>query len=255
MNTALFKISCLTNLHVGSGDVNFNIVDNEVEKDPLTDYPEIHASGVKGALRDAAKGNAAMLRGGKTVDEIFGKPESKNSAGNGGSYKFLSAKFLARPLRVSGCSSMAYILVTTVQAVNDLIEIAASFGCAIGKTDPITVSFDEKKFVSNVAGIKIEGEDVKAYDGPDEAFLKKLLGDNFAICESLDEYPLPVIARNKLNNGISENLWYEEYVPHHSLFWLPVLYPDDVFCIDFPGFIQLGGNASVGCGYVTFTTF
>lgn len=45
-------LSCLTNLHVGSGEANFNIVDREVETDPVTGLPIIHASGLKGALRD-----------------------------------------------------------------------------------------------------------------------------------------------------------------------------------------------------------
>ena len=55
MNIAFYKIECLTNLHVGSGEINYNIVDNEVEKDAITNLPVIHASGVKGALRDALK--------------------------------------------------------------------------------------------------------------------------------------------------------------------------------------------------------
>ena len=37
----VFKIRCLTNLHVGSGDINYNIVDKEVEKDPVTGVPVI----------------------------------------------------------------------------------------------------------------------------------------------------------------------------------------------------------------------
>jgi len=52
MNVHVYKYTCLTNLHVGSGDINYNIVDNEVERDPVTGLPMIHASGVKGALRE-----------------------------------------------------------------------------------------------------------------------------------------------------------------------------------------------------------
>lgn len=52
MVARLFQIECITNLHVGSGDVNYNIIDNEVEKDPVTGYATINASGVKGALRE-----------------------------------------------------------------------------------------------------------------------------------------------------------------------------------------------------------
>ena len=47
MKAELMKISCLTNLHVGSGDIKFEIIDGQVEKDPITNYPVIFASGVK----------------------------------------------------------------------------------------------------------------------------------------------------------------------------------------------------------------
>ena len=55
MKIEFYKIECLTNLHVGSGEINYNIVDNEVEKDAVTGLPVIHASGIKGALRDTFK--------------------------------------------------------------------------------------------------------------------------------------------------------------------------------------------------------
>ena len=48
----------MTNMHVGNGDVNYNIIDNEVEKDPVTGYPTINASGVKGALREFFNGDS-----------------------------------------------------------------------------------------------------------------------------------------------------------------------------------------------------
>jgi len=81
MKTIFYKIECLTNLHVGSGDVNYNIIDNEVEKDPVTGYPIIHASGVKGALRDDMKN-----RGEQFLNKVFGFA-GKGDTGNSGSHK------------------------------------------------------------------------------------------------------------------------------------------------------------------------
>lgn len=52
MIAKLFKVECITNLHVGNGDVNYNIIDNEVEKDPVTNCPTMNASGIKGAIRE-----------------------------------------------------------------------------------------------------------------------------------------------------------------------------------------------------------
>ena len=55
MNAIVYKITCVTNLHVGSGEANFDVIDNTVEKDPVTELPTINSSGVKGALRQYFK--------------------------------------------------------------------------------------------------------------------------------------------------------------------------------------------------------
>lgn len=245
MNIDVYKIRCLTNMHVGSGETGV-LINNEVEKDPVTDYPVVHSSGIKGALRDAAKD--------VDVNRIFGSPEKENVAGSSGSYKFFDAKFIARPLRVSNNSERAYILTTTLTAINDFIEFAADFGFDIGRKEKISLDFDGKKFISSVGTINIEGEEagsIKESDKDAADFIKKLIGDDFAVCEGFDEYPLPSLARNKLDKGTSENVWYEEFVPHHSLFWMAVLYPE-TFELDFSEPVQIGGNASIGNGYVRF---
>ena len=59
MGAIVVNLECVTNMHVGNGDVNFNIIDNEVERDVVTGYPTINASGVKGALREYFKKNVA----------------------------------------------------------------------------------------------------------------------------------------------------------------------------------------------------
>lgn len=67
MKAKIFVIECLTNLHVGNGDVNFNIIDNEVERDVVTGFPTINSSGVKGALRAFFEENDLS-----NINEIFG---------------------------------------------------------------------------------------------------------------------------------------------------------------------------------------
>ena len=258
MKAKLYKLECLTNLHAGSGDVNYNIIDKEVEKDPTTEYPTIHASGVKGALRDAAKA------AGMDIDYIFGKPGSGNMV-SPGKYRFFEAKFLSRPLRVGGNANRAYVPVTTVQAINDFINLTNSFDC--GKiSSEISVDFNKngkniKFFVSDASITDIEGEkSIEKLDAGLKEILKPILGETFAIADSFDDYPLPSVARNHLDDGgISENLWYEEFVPHQSVFYMIVLRPDDdkINC-DFMEelkVVQFGGNASVGNGFVKITEF
>ena len=67
MKNRFYAVKCLTNLHMGSGDVNFNIVDNEVQRDPVTGYPTMHSSGMKGAFREYFRGASP-----EDVKGIFG---------------------------------------------------------------------------------------------------------------------------------------------------------------------------------------
>ena len=41
MKSIVYILETITNLHVGNGDINYNIIDNEVEKD-LNGYPIIN---------------------------------------------------------------------------------------------------------------------------------------------------------------------------------------------------------------------
>ena len=69
MAAIIVNLECMTNMHVGNGDVNYNIIDNEVEKDPVTGYPTINASGVKGALREFFNGDSELRH---YVSTLFG---------------------------------------------------------------------------------------------------------------------------------------------------------------------------------------
>ncbi len=52
MKTELYKIITLSNLHVGCGDINFDVIDNQVQRDPITQLPNINSSSLKGAFRE-----------------------------------------------------------------------------------------------------------------------------------------------------------------------------------------------------------
>lgn len=265
----LYYINCLTNLHVGSGDVNYNIVDQEVEKDPVTGNPVVHASGIKGALRDAfhakvEKSNAAPFTQ-ENENSIFGKAgdDEKDKKDSAGAYRFLNAQMLSRPLR---CTESAYISVTTLDILNDFVAMLEAFGIASPIPDfneniAQMVTFGrDTSFLISVGGGQVEGE--RTGELPQEVVkaLKPLLGERFAIAKSFDDYDLPVIARNNLQTP-KGNLWYEEYVPHHSRFYCIIITPDESSNKDenlptlenvVPKLVQVGGNASVGYGYCKF---
>ena len=249
MKPTFYKIECITNLHVGSGDVNYNIVDNEVEKDAVTGMPMIHASGVKGALRDTVEDK-------NLANKIFGYAGDENTTGEG-THKFFDAHLMARPMRVANSNTMASIPVVTVASVNQFVEFLSTFGenkfdgARLFEDD---VDFGNNAFLTNVTEeIRVEGEKTGKLTGKAVnklAMLKDIIGEKFALVKSFDNYDLPVMARNHLENGISKNLWYEEVVPHGSVLYFAVL-GDDSF--EIPEIVQFGGHSSIGCGFTKIT--
>jgi len=82
------------------------------------------------------------------------------------------------------------------------------------------------------------------------------LGDDLVLFdeESFKQIDLPVIARNALDeDGISQNLWYEEVVPKHTRFFFCIGKPDSKgFENRFEnegGIVQFGANKSIGYGF------
>ena len=96
MAAIIVNLECMTNMHVGNGDVNYNIIDNEVEKDPVTGYPTINASGVKGALREFFNGDSELRQ---YVSTLFGADKAGDTTP--GQLKVLCADMIARAARAS----------------------------------------------------------------------------------------------------------------------------------------------------------
>lgn len=248
MKTVFYKIECLTNLHVGSGDINYNIVDNEVEKDAITGLPVIHASGVKGALRDVFE----KVFSEDQIKLIFGDAGSGDT-GMSGSHKFLDACLLARPMRIWGSAKDACIPVVTIASVNRFVDLLEAFGVNSIQGKRVEVlDFGENAFLKRHGeAIKVENENTGTLPEGQLTWLKELLGENFAVVRNYDDYPLPVTARNCLDG--KGNLWYEEVVPHGSVLYFAVIYPDGAEELSFPNVVQFGGNATIGCGYTKIT--
>ncbi len=230
MKAKLYMVKCLTNLHVGNGDVNFNIIDNEVEKDPVTGYPTIHASGVKGALRSHFKGLGIDTA---QMDAIFGKANTSDDVLCAGRVKFFSANMLAIPMR-SSRGNRAYSLVTTDTA---LTQLQALMEAICGRTPEIKESR---------VPVQVEGIDCDVQ--------KTIFTEALTVMREQDfrTTSLPVLARNCREPG-RENLWYEEVVPHQSLFYLFVTCPDDTLelfdkILKENPIVQFGGHASIGYG-------
>lgn len=267
MNNQLFTIKCLTNMHVGNGDINFSVIDNEVQRDVITNYPCIYSSSLKGALRDYFED----IKSENTID-IFGSDaktsNSKESGSMQGKVKFMQANILFLPVRASS-GDYAYYYVTTKEMLNQYVRYCDLTGNDNREVKNAIEKIDEKTCYrldnnQDKPGIDfLDNLELEVFENTPKSLLEKTgIEASRVLILSDEKYKfinLPVVARNALNeNGISQNLWYEELIPHESIFYFAVLSlgSDDsknvlkVFSDVFKDkkYVQFGGNASIGNG-------
>lgn len=269
LEKALYKITALTNLHVGSGHQNYGIVDKLVQRDPLTGFPVIHSSSLKGALKVYCIDVLDLDK--DPILSSFGKGDSP------GMDKYFSAHLFTIPVR---SDVKPYFRATCPSILNEWAELLKTFGidqipyaAAIKvladkvKTGKKEFTFFNKENGTTATGSIIEDIEVSSetcntpIDGFDSILedlnydvseLVIIRDDIFMeICENL-----PVIARNRLDE--QKNLWYEEVVPRQSEFLFLYMGTDDTKekVMDkieenskkqMP--VQIGANASVGYGF------
>ncbi len=247
-----FMITALTNMHVGAGGANYGVVDNLVQRDPVTDMPVIHASSLKGALREFF--DNYLNKGPDFIDHVFGPDLTRGAKDPGiGKYKFFQADLLALPVR---SNNAPYYLATAPCLIDNINEKARSLGL---DEKFIKGNYDFDADIVTQHGNTIL-EDYQAQRAPQWDIWEKFGNEPVAVYKNHKfkqrGKELPVIARNKLENGQSVNLWYEEIVPRKSKFIFFVNIPDnDPYMADFikemtSHTVQIGANATIGYGYV-----
>lgn len=272
--TDLYLLQCLTNLHAGSGDSTYGIVDKEVQKDPIMELPVIHASSMKGAFRELFE-----FHHNQSIEYIFGSDskaegsEADSKRMKAGQYFFMEARLLFLPVR---SNRKPFFFATSTEILQGFVEAQEDFGAGNKNAlkealAPLLTRNPQKGrpvIFSNEAGIVYLDE----FEAQLEASIPLSLGDwpsdgsNIAIFhhDDLTEVAkrLPVIARNYLENGISGNLWYEEVVPRYTMFYFFVSRPDDNDAFEnqikddkIKYKVQIGGNASVGYGLCKLLKF
>lgn len=278
----LYKIKALTNVHAGSGEANFGVVDNLVQRDGITGYPAIFSSSLKGAFREFF---SSFFEGDSSkLDEIFG------SENNSGAYRFFQANLLALPLRSNKkpyflCFSdeILYGLISSMN--NNFIDegrlpknIMVNLKNGISFINSNKGNSKGESFFANAGQIgsdKIKIEDCDVINNDSNA--AKVIESMACLIEGKSEDAgclagklafaghdtvfknfaknLPVIARNHLDNGQSDNLWYEEVVPRYAMFYFFIGVPknnklfDEFNRILEDNIVQIGANATIGYGY------
>lgn len=250
--TVTFKaylIQCITNLHVGSGDTNYGIIDKMVQRDPVTEYPTIHASSLKGALREHFE--QKWGKDDEKVNAVFGTETGENESGT---HIFLNADLVALPVR---CTQRQYALGFDKKLV-DFVNTKS--GNILGKKI-FSISVDEtsdKLFGVSGSGYYAEDYELRSepFDNP-FSFDQEIINHQFATFQTSHFEQLvknlPVVARNKV--GEDKNLWYEEIVPHQTVFLTFIGSNQGNTAFDkvlTSGLIQIGANATVGYGLCKF---
>lgn len=263
----LYIMRALTNMHAGSGDINYNIIDNEVQRDVITNYPNINSSSLKGSLKEYFRAQEKDYKdiddfNKNLIEEPFG---SDNSMGH---YKFFSANLLSIPVR---SNVKQFFRATCPKIIDEFLTLFKDFNekCAfenelstlrkinIDKENPLIIV--EDKAYNQFKNARIECMNVSIKEVKGVKRLEKLFGEDIVLLnnEDFDELVegLPVIARNHLENGESKNLWYEEVVPRESRFYFGILqngdkkYGEHFNKVLADGAVHIGANATIGYGY------
>jgi len=258
MNFAFYKITTKSNTHVGSGQNNYGIVDNIVQKDYLTEFPCINSTSLKGALREYVE---EIIKDDNLATTIFGsKPTEKdNSKLSQGSHYFHQAFLLSFPMRSNTtqffnatCPLILQDVKLALETCNketnkDLIyEIDELLKITIEPNNPI--SDTKPDAIIEKHGIKTNKTEISF-----SANLKSIFGNPLIIMHN-DTFQeivkkLPIITRNQLENGQSANLFYEEVVPRETRFGFLLAANSINDRFDAIKSFQIGANATVGYGY------
>lgn len=281
----LYFLRCITNLHAGTGGINYGIVDKEVQRDAIDEMPIIHSSSLKGAFREQLE-TLEVLKPDEIV-RIFGTDSKAGVPApdwNAGQYYFYEAEILFYPVR-SNLKPFYYatshaLVKKLLRRLEDLqisqrnaIQEAFAPILAESPAQGFPLQFEHgghrllvDEFVATEAESKIPGFRFRSAAAGEMGKIPVITKDNLLLFHDNDMKDickrLPVMARNRLDNGISTNLWYEEVVPRESIFHFCISRPSgsDLFEIGLNSSkvnhqSQIGGGASVGYGLCGLNKF
>lgn len=281
----MFILETLSNMHVGSGETHFGVVDNLIQRHPVTKVPIIHASGIKGSLREYFDNNNLLKH---EIPILFGGEVDVNKSDTKGSLDFspghlifFEAQMLTIPLRAS---ENVYYCATSVPVLLEYLEQLNNFFNANSKTEVLrnwlsSLQLNNNDFIYFKGSDDLEIEDysngkkLTVSDGYDQIVnaltklckidIDKLAIFNKDIFTRICTDGIPVIARNQIKgDGTSGNLFYEEILPRKTTFYLMIGYDSYLNeqkkevkskfiekITDSKNIFQFGANFSIGYGF------
>lgn len=267
----LFLITNHTNLHVGAGSSNQGVIDSLIQRDHVDGLPGIHSSSLKGALREFFKEGPDKSTLSSKISDIFGSEADSNSQSKG-NYIFHDGILLSYPVRSDKepfFNAIAPMVFERLLENIELLNLPINFDFETKLKELASYNFEKYPTVFNYTTthkFKIEEfvvEGVNTKNDSSDAFkmIESLCGERLVMFNNedfktiTDDYNLPVIARNQLENGASKNLFYEQVVPRKTKFYFFASNyssnNDLNSCIDNKR-IQIGANGSIGYGLCNF---
>lgn len=258
MESKLFFINAFSNLHVGSGEINYGLVDNLIQRDSVTGLPTIHSSSLKGALREHfTKVNKDSV----DVRTIFGSDPKDTKDRCPGKVRFFDADLVSLPVRATG-STFSFVHVSTEEQLNQLWHRCEQLG------------IKNAQFFNGIANLpKVQkgGKNVRVEDIDGAVYAvstgksSDIVGEKLAIVSDAqmvqlcNDDHLPVITRNCLDDGQSTNLFYEQVLPRYSRLITIIMGEGDIFN-DFCNkldkqVVQIGAHATIGYGFCQFKLY
>ena len=204
------------------------------------------------------------------IRDIFGSDIIRRTGESSfpGKVRFLTACIMLLPFRAA-YGRYPYYLVTTkgilqqfadlyrnikgtelVEGLDSAVSALDGEACYGTETDPIKL---EDYVYDNIQPVpEVIAKASRSFAGS-ASMQKVMIIPGFDFGGGRNRVVLPVLARNCLDDqGISRHLWYEEVVPHETVFYLPVLSngtaEGDRALDMFHSFISAGGGSLVQFG-------
>lgn len=273
---AFFTITAKTPLHAGAGGENFWIVDNLVQRDSTTNLPCIYSTSLKGAIREYMR-DYLRVNNEKPVSVVEGQESNlNNNEWIKSLFKIFGVDRSDTDLKEDELSKLLFSQNETEENTGESLGLEKAptamrmrkmnypgefrFFQADLLSIPIlkdghSVYKVSCEYLKNIFAEKLDLFNVKI-SGNDLTGIFNHVNDisDLEFCEKVDDYNLPVIARNHLEDGNSANLWYEQVLPRETKLFFPVLYQTEELMETFKKAIesnpvQIGANASVGYGF------
>lgn len=264
MSSAMLGLLAETSIHPGAGR-SLGVVDLPVARETASGYPVIAGSSLKGALRQAAE--QTLGRDSVDVHHVFGRPDQV------GGVAVSDARLLLLPVRSLASASC---WVTCPQLIERFRRDVTRAGRGVAPPEVHV----EKGTALAAAGphLFLEECSFEVRGEPDVALLDALsplvrhhdvqarLRERLVVLNDDDfawfsDFGLPLQARNQLEDDTkqSQNLWYEETLPPDTVMYTLLLSRDNGLLatvralFDADGYLQAGGNATVGQGWFAVT--